>query len=135
MISWEPRPIEHSCPSLSIPCGDRSAQGSTSAVQHADQNFRNSGTNLFHLEISFSFYCCRISSKPDLISKRRSLLLNCQNFLFSKRHQLKRFKMIINIKDWCLLDSNYIFPPSISTSYFFARTCKILLSVTIKGRI
>lgn len=58
----------------------------------AGQDFRNSGTNLFHLEISFSFYCCRAESKPDPISKRRSLLLYCQNFLFLKCTHLKDLK-------------------------------------------
>ena len=117
-----------------IPFGNSSEQGSTSAVQHAGQDFRNSGTNLFHLEISFSFYCCRAESKPDRISKRSSLLLYCQNFLFSKMHSLKRFKMIINIKDLCLLYSNCTFPNSVSTRLFFQEHEEMLLLVTIKGR-
>ena len=117
-----------------IPFGNSSQRGSTSAVQRAGQDFRNSGTNLFHLEISFSFYCCRAESKPDPLSKRRSLLLYCQNFLFSKMHSLKRFKMIINIKDLCLLYSNCISPHSVSPRLFFQEHEEILSLVTIKGR-
>lgn len=60
MISWEMYPHQAFSPSLTTRFGNSPEQGSASAVQHAGQNFRNPGTNLFHLEISFSFYCCRI---------------------------------------------------------------------------
>lgn len=83
-------------PGLSSPIpvsfSNSSENGSTSAVQYAGQNFRNSGTNLFHLETSFCFYCRRIESKLDQISKRRPLLFYCWGFLFSKVHSFKRFK-------------------------------------------
>lgn len=77
---------------LSASFSNSSERGSTSAAQYAGQKFRNAGTNLFHLEISFSFYCCRIKSKLDPVSKRRSLLLYCQGFLFSKMYSFKNFK-------------------------------------------
>lgn len=102
MQSWSrqcpaPRPLgkaySPSIPSpLSASFSNSSERGSTSAVQYAGQKFRHAGTNLFHLEISFSFYCCRIKSKLDPVSKRRSLLLYCQGFLFSKMYSFKNFK-------------------------------------------
>lgn len=110
----------------SHPFGNSSEQGLTSAVQLAGQNFRNSGTNLFHLEISFSFYCCRVQSKQDAISKRSSLLLYRQNFLFSKMYSLKRFKMIISTKDLCLLYTNCIFPHSVSSRLLFIKDMRKL---------
>lgn len=56
VMAWEMDPRRILAPPLPSSLVTVLNEDQTSAVQHVDQNFRNPGTNLFHLEISFSFY-------------------------------------------------------------------------------
>ena len=81
-----------------------------------------------------AFIAAELSPNQTEFPKGILCSFTCQNFLLSKMHSLKRFKMIINIKDLCLLYSNCIFPHSVSPRLFFQEHEEILLLVTIKGR-